>query len=39
MNSKKTFTNATGAAVPDNTNIMTAGSPLGACHDHLVAIL
>ena len=25
MNSKNTFTNATGAAVPDNTNIMTAG--------------
>ena len=25
MNSKKTFTNATGAPVPDNTNIMTAG--------------
>jgi hypothetical protein len=25
MNSKKTFTNAIGAAVRDNTNIMTAG--------------
>ena len=25
MNSKKTFTNATGAPVPDNTNILTAG--------------
>ena len=25
MNSKKIFTNATGAAVPDNTNILTAG--------------
>ena len=25
MNSNKTFTNATGAPVPDNTNIITAG--------------